>query len=90
MNDTNAMILTVLLVLSCVLVVLITVVCIKLIGTTNRVNRILDDVEGKLQSVNGVFSVVDNVSAAISSFGNKITTGTLSFIDKIFNKGKEE
>ena len=90
MNDTNTVILTILLVLACILIALMIVGCIKLIGTTNKLNSILDDVEVKLESVNGVFSAVDNVSSAISTFGNKIATGALSVIDKVFNKGKEE
>ena len=88
MVGANQVLVTVLLTLSSVLVVCLIIVCIKLINTTDRMNIILDDVEKKLKSVNGVFTAIDTVSDAVSSVGEAVVGKTLSLVDKVFNKEK--
>ena len=90
MAETNGVILTVVLTLCAVLVGILIVVCIKLVNTTNKINAILDDVQIKLNSVNGVFSAVDGVTNAISTVGESIVSKALLVIDKIFKRGKED
>ena len=86
MTGANEVLVTVLLTLTSVLVVFLIIVCVKLINTTDRMNIILDDVEKKLISVNGVFTAIDTVSDAVSSVGEAVVGKTLSLVDKVFKK----
>ena len=45
-----------------VLIVVLIVLGIRLLETVNRVNKLLDDVEKKMDSMNGLFNVMDFVT----------------------------
>ena len=71
------------------LVVTLTVLAIKTIILVNKLNRISDNVEVKVNSLNGVFSIVNKVSdASYMAFDKAVNT----VVDKIgrFKKSKEE
>lgn len=75
-----------------ILVIVATILGIKFIITMNKINNILDNVEGKVNQLNGVFNIVDNISDAVTTVSEKIA----GFIyDKIGNlvekkKGKDD
>lgn len=75
-----------------ILVIVATILGIKFIITMNKINNILDNVEGKVNQLNGVFNIVDSVSDAVTNISEKIA----GFIyDKIGNlvekkKGKDD
>lgn len=86
MTDFNQVLLSILLVLCCVLVIFLIVVSIKLLYTTDKVNIILADVEKKLNSFNGVFNLVDNVSNGFSAFNDVVFNKIISLGEKILKK----
>ena len=71
-------------VLLAVLIVYIIILVSKLIKTVDKTNAILDDIEEKSQSLNGLFSMVDSVTDAVASINGKVVDGITGFIKKIF------
>lgn len=93
MGAYNEALLTILLVLGAVLTIVLIVISIKLIRTVNKVNAILDDVEKKVESVNGLFSVVDRITDGVSTFSDIVVNAIVGLIEKVFtrkNKDNEE
>ena len=59
----------------------------------NKVDEIVDNVEGKVNSLNGLFNVVDKVSLKLSGFYDKSADLVSKVVDKIVsikNKRKDE
>lgn len=79
--------------LSILLVVLI-VLGIKLIDTVNKTNAVLDDIEKKSKSLDGIFATIDNVTDAVSLVSDRLVDGIASLVGKVFSfrkkKNKEE
>lgn len=79
--------------LSILLVVLI-VLGIKLIDTVNKTNAVLDDIEKKSKSLDGIFATIDNVTDAVSLVSDRLVEGAASIVGKLFSfrkkKNKEE
>jgi hypothetical protein len=90
MGAYNQGVLTVLLVLASVLVVFLIVVAIKLIGTLTRTNALLDNIEKKVHSVDGVFDVIDKVTDGVSSVSDVVVSGITNAIEKVFSKKEEK
>ena len=82
----NDVLLGILLVATIVLVVFLIIVAIKMLYTFDKVNVILGDAEKKLNSLNGVFDCVDNVTNAINTVSSKASNVIISLIDRIFKK----
>ena len=89
MTDFNQVVLSVLLVLCCVLVIFLIVVAIKLLYTADKVNIILSDIQSKMQSVNGVFTLMDNVTNKFSTFNEILFSRLISLAERIFKKKEE-
>jgi cell division protein FtsL len=89
MTDFNQVVLSVLLVLCCVLVIFLIVVAIKLLYTADKVNIILSDIQSKMQSVNGVFTLMDNVTNRFSTFNEILFSRLISLAERIFKKREE-
>lgn len=85
----NDIFLSVLLVLSSILVIVLIILCIKLVYTAKKMDIILNDVEKKLSSVNGVFRVIDIFTDGVSDFCDTLFAKTGSFLRKIFKKKKD-
>ena len=75
--------------LSALLVVLI-ILGIKTIQFMEKTNRILDNVESKVNSLNGFFSVIDRFTDGISGITNKMVDSISSLITHIFKRKKKE
>ena len=71
------------------LVVVIIMVC-KLIKTVDKLNILLDDIEGKSQSLNGLFRAIERLGNLLDNVNSK-TTGFISgMVKKVFKKGKKK
>ena len=69
--------------LGAVLLIVVIILITRLISTVDKVNILLDDIEGKSQSLNGLFDAIEKVGDTLSSANNKLTsffTGFLKFI----------
>ncbi len=73
-----------------ILVIVLIVLGIKAIETLDRVNRIANDVEKKLTSLNGVFSIIDLITDKISSASDIVITTISNAICKIFKRKRKE
>ncbi len=73
-----------------VLIVLLIILVYKLIKTMDKVKIIVDNVDDKVQSLNGVFSVVDRFSNGFSIIGDKFIDTIVNFFNKIFNSRKNK
>ena len=82
----NEALVAILLVLSSILVIFLIIICIKILYTTEKLNIILKDVEQKLDSVNGVFNIIDNITDGISSISDLVVGKVLQLFERIFRR----
>ena len=64
---------------------------IKLVNTLNRVDKVVEDTQKKMDSLNGVFSIIDFVTDKISALSDRLVD-TISdfFTKKLFKKRKKK
>lgn len=60
------------------------IIGIKLIITMNKVERIVDNVENKVNSLNSVFNIIEIASGKITGVYERIIDFVSSIIDKLF------
>ena len=90
--DVNGFFTILLFMLSSVLLVVLIVLGIKLINTIGKLDKVLDDVDLKLRSLDKMFGVVDVVTDSMALVSDKIVDVIMFAIKKVFNKkkGKED
>lgn len=62
----------------------------KLIKTVDKVNRIADNVEGKVSSLDGMFSIIDVVTDKLATLNDFLVDKIVDFIGMIFNRRKNK
>lgn len=77
-------------ILSIIIMVLLMVLIVKLIHTVDKANVILDDVEKKTKSLNGLFSVIDGVTDTLSVFTDTAVSTIVRIFGKIMPKRKNK
>lgn len=77
-------------ILGSILLVVLIILGIKLIITMNKIDNVVDDISGKMASLNGFFSVIDFTTDKLAMISDKAIDGITSLIRKIFNRKKEE
>lgn len=75
-----------------VLVIICIILGINLIGTLKKVDKVIDDVNGKMNKVNGVFEIIDKTTDYASSISDKIIGAITGFVGALLKKkkGKDE
>ncbi len=73
-----------------VFVIILIVLAIKAIGTLNKVNTLIDDAQEKLDSLNGVFHIVDTVTDRVSFITDTLVSTIGGAISKFFQRRKEK
>ena len=66
---------------------------IKSIRTINKVEKVVDDVNDKVKSLDGFFSIIDFTTDKIVSITDRVVDGVSNIFGKIFKKrkiGKDE
>ena len=76
-------------ILLCVLIVFLIIICIKIIKTMNKLETIVDDVDRKVQSLNGVFRIVDGVTDKLSELTEVISDSIILFFRGLFKRKKK-
>ncbi len=76
--------------LGSILLIVLIILGIKLIITMNKIEKITDDINGKLKSLNGFFSIIDFTTDRLATITDKFVDGVTSLIRRLFNKKKEE
>ena len=79
-----------LLFLGAVLLVVLIILLLKVIKTVDKVNIILDDVEQKSQSLNGLFKAIERLGNALDSANNKVTGFVAGVAKKMFKQRKSK
>ncbi|MBR4262765.1 MAG: hypothetical protein IKQ35_05315 [Bacilli bacterium] len=77
-------------VLLAVLLVIFIIIGLKLIETIDNTNNILDDLEKKSKSLDGLFETVENVGDSLSVVTDKFVEGALGTIKRLFNRKKNK
>lgn len=77
-------------ILGAVLIVMLIIFVSNLIDTVKKANILLDDIENKVQSLNGMFSAIDSVSGTISSVNSKIVNAVTNIVQSVFKKKKKK
>ncbi len=77
-------------ILGATLLVCLIVLVVKLIYTVEKTNNILDDVEGKIKTLDGLFYTIDKTSSAISSLSDTILDKVFSILGKFIKRKKVE
>jgi hypothetical protein len=63
------------------------IIGVKLINTLNRVDKVVDDANKKLESLDGIFSLFDFITDKISLLSDKLVDGISDFFaKKLFKK----
>lgn len=66
------------------------IIGIKLIITMNKVEKIVDDVDKKVQSLNGFFNAINFATNKLNSFYEKLISNVTNIVEKLFTKRKGE
>ena len=77
-------------VLLSVLLVVLIVLGVKLIDTVNKTNAVLDDIEKKSKSLDGIFSTIDKVTDAVSMVSDRLVDGIAGLVGKLFSLRKKK
>ena len=75
--------------LGAVLLVVVIILITKLITTVDKVNILLDDVEEKSQSLNGLFDAIGKVGDTLSAANNRITGFVAGVASKLFKEKRK-
>lgn len=76
--------------LGAILLVVLIILCLKIMGTLRKVDKVVDDVENKVGKLDGVFSIIDRSTDAVSMVSDKVIDFVSSAITKIFSKRKNK
>ena len=76
----------VLYILGSILLVVLIILGIKLIVTMNKIENIVDDINGKVKSLNGLFSAIDYTTDKLALISDRFVDTVASIIRKIFNR----
>lgn len=60
------------------------IIGIKLIISMNKIERIIDNVEGKINSLNGFFSIIEMTSGKITNVYEKVIDFVGGIVDRLF------
>ena len=77
-------------VLGAVLLGALIVLVVKIVGSINRINSILDSVERKMQTVDKAFGAVDRIVDSFSMVTDKVVDGIANGINKVFSHKKKK
>lgn len=86
--DLNSLLTIILYVALIVLVIIFIVVGIKLIKTLKKVDEVIDDVNVKMDKVDGVFKIIDRTTDYASTISDKLICGISKFINTLVFKKK--
>ncbi len=73
-----------------VLLIIAIVIGIKLITTMNKVDKLVEDVNEKLESLNDIFNMAEYISGKMSAISETIIGVVTTAISKIFKKFNKE
>ncbi len=73
-----------------ILLIVAIIIGIRVIGLTEKADKVLDDIQEKVNSLNGMFSVVNKVSSSMELISSKIASAVANLIGKVLKRKKED
>lgn len=73
-----------------ILIIVGIILGIRAIQVLNKVDKVVDDVNDKVQSLNGFFNLIDFTTDKIVSITDKVVDGVSGLIGRIFKNKDEE
>lgn len=70
--------------------IIIMILGIKLIGVLDKVDRVVDNIEDKVNSLNVAFSIIDKATDSITAIGNTVLGAVNNAVAKVFKKKEED
>ena len=77
-------------VLGSILLVVLIILVVKLIITMNKIEDVVDDINTKVKTLNGFFSMIDYTTDKLALFSDKFVNVISSLIKKIFVRKEED
>ena len=75
-------------ILGSILLIVLIILGIKLIVTMNKIENVVDDINGKMKSLNGFFSIIDFTTDKLSLITERFVDAVSSLIRRIFNRNR--
>lgn len=79
----------VLYILGSILLVVLIILGIKLIITMNKIEDVVDDINTKVKTLDGFFSVIDFTTDKLAMLSDRVVETVTSFIKKIFRRKED-
>ena len=73
-----------------VLLIVLIIVGIKLIGLLDKFDRIADNIEVKVSSLDGAFNFVDKFSDSVAMVSDSLVSTTVKLLSNVFGKNKSK
>ena len=73
-------------ILGSILLGILIVLGIKLINVMNKMEKVVDDINTKVSSLNGVFSIIDATTDKLALLSDRMVDGISLIIRKLFSK----
>ncbi len=77
-------------ILGIILLIVLIILGIRLIQILNRVDSVIDNVEKKINSFNGFFSIVNKATDGFMMIGDTVIQSILGIFSKIVNRNKNK
>ena len=77
-------------ILGSILLVVLIILVLKLIYTVDKTNEILDDVDRKIKTLDGLFNAIDTTSATLNAIGDRLVDGIFNLIGRFTKKKNRE
>ncbi len=72
-----------------ILIVVLIVLAIRLIKTVEKVDKVVDDVNRKMDKLDGVFTIMDKTADAVSLMSDKLVAAIMHGITSLFKARKK-
>ncbi len=69
-----------------ILLIVLIVLGLKLIQMLNKVDRLVDNIEQKVNTLNGAFSLIDKATDKIAMLSDTLVTAVSKAAHKVFNR----
>ena len=73
-----------------ILLIVLIILGIRLIQILNKCEKVIDNVEEKINSFNDVFTVINKLSYGLSMVSDKLISSITNMVSKIFNRKKDK
>lgn len=77
-------------ILGSILLIVLIILGIKLIITMNKIENVVDDINVKVNKLNGIFTIIDLTTDKLALFSDKIIDAISTVVRKIFSKKKRK